>query len=95
MIAGFGIVAFRDPNGIRPLGYGVRAAGEPVNGIISPQNDGKQKTGLDYVFSSESVVSDALGFSDWVDVKPGECIIVTRHSVSRRQVAEPATFAPG
>ncbi|TIC18292.1 hypothetical protein E3Q15_00170 [Wallemia mellicola] len=93
MIAGFGIVAFRDPNGIRPLGYGVRAAGEPVNGIISPQGD-KQKTGLDYVFSSESVVSDALGFSDWVDVKPGECMIVTRHSVARRQVAEPAVFAP-
>ncbi|TIA91229.1 hypothetical protein E3P99_01191 [Wallemia hederae] len=93
MIAGFGIVAFRDPNGIRPLGYGVRAAGEPVDGVKSPQGD-KQKTGLDFVFSSESVVSDALGFTDWVDVKPGECMIVTRHSVSRRQVAEPAVFAP-
>ncbi|TIB70058.1 hypothetical protein E3P77_00012 [Wallemia ichthyophaga] len=93
MIAGFGIVAFRDPNGIRPLGYGVRAAGEPVDGMKSPQGD-KQKTGLDYVFASESVVCDALGFTDWVDVKPGECMIVTRHSVSRRQVAEPATFAP-
>lgn len=55
MLAGFGIIAFRDPNGIRPLGMGVRNAA----------------TGTDYLFASESVVADASGFSDWQDVKPG------------------------
>ncbi|KAJ3760343.1 phosphoribosyltransferase-like protein [Lentinula raphanica] len=90
MLAGFGIIAFRDPNGIRPVGMATR----------------KTETGNDYLFASESVVADASGFTDWDDVKPGshhlrsnilllgEAIIITRSSVSRRQVVEPATFAP-
>ncbi|GBE81742.1 Amidophosphoribosyltransferase [Sparassis crispa] len=81
MLAGFGIIAFRDPNGIRPVGMGSRKAlgGGP---------------GKDYLFASESVVADASGFGDWEDVRPGEAIIITRSSVSRRQVGQPATFAP-
>jgi amidophosphoribosyltransferase len=55
MLAGFGIMAFRDPNGIRPVGMAVRKSG----------------TGKDYLFSSESVVADAGGFSEWQDVRPG------------------------
>ncbi|KAJ7905806.1 phosphoribosyltransferase-like protein [Mycena olivaceomarginata] len=78
MLAGFGIMAFRDPNGIRPVGMAVRKSG----------------TGKDYLFSSESVVADAGGFSEWQDVRPGEAIIITRSRVSRRQVAPSATFAP-
>jgi len=78
MLAGFGIIAFRDPNGIRPVGMGVRKSG----------------SGRDYLFSSESVVADASGFGDWEDVKPGEAVIITRSGVSRRQVSDPATFAP-
>ncbi|KAF7974832.1 hypothetical protein HWV62_11197 [Athelia sp. TMB] len=79
MLAGFGIIAFRDPNGIRPVGMAVRKSG----------------TGHDYLFSSESVVADASGFGDWEDVKPGEAVIITRAGgISRRQVSEPATFAP-
>ncbi|KAJ6597197.1 phosphoribosyltransferase-like protein [Mycena vulgaris] len=78
MLAGFGIMAFRDPNGIRPVGMAVRKSG----------------SGNDYLFSSESVVADAGGFGDWQDVRPGEAIIITRNGVSRRQVAPPATFAP-
>lgn len=57
MLAGFGIIAFRDPNGIRPVGMGVRKSATG--------------TGKDYLFASESVVADASGFSEWVDVKPG------------------------
>lgn len=56
MLAGFGIIAFRDPNGIRPLGMATR---KTASG------------GVDYLFSSESVVADACGFTDWEDVKPG------------------------
>lgn len=95
MIAGFGIIAFRDPNGIRPVGMASR----------------KAATGKDWLFASESIVADAGGFSDWHDVKPGtfvnppllssdtnppigEAIIITRSGISRRVVAEPATFAP-
>ncbi|OSD08306.1 Amidophosphoribosyltransferase [Trametes coccinea BRFM310] len=81
MLAGFGIIAFRDPNGIRPLGMGWRKA---LGG----------GAGKDWLFASESVVADASGFVEWEDVKPGEAIIITRNGVSRRQVSQPATFAP-
>lgn len=62
MLAGFGIIAFRDPNGIRPLGMGSRRAGSGGSG---------GKEGKDWLFASESVVADAGGFGDWEDVKPG------------------------
>ncbi|KAG2135078.1 phosphoribosyltransferase-like protein [Suillus cothurnatus] len=78
MIAGFGIIAFRDPNGIRPVGMASR----------------RTNTGRDYLFASESIVADALGFSEWEDVKPGEAVIITRSGVSKKQVAAHATFAP-
>ncbi|KAH8117171.1 amidophosphoribosyltransferase [Phellopilus nigrolimitatus] len=78
MLAGFGIIAFRDPNGIRPLGMAHR----------------KVPNGLDYMFASESVVADASGFINWEDVKPGEAVIITRSNISRRQVGIAATFAP-
>ncbi|KAG1897484.1 phosphoribosyltransferase-like protein [Suillus fuscotomentosus] len=78
MLAGFGVIAFRDPNGIRPVGMASR----------------KTDTGRDYLFASESIVADALGFSGWEDVKPGEAVIITRSGVSRKQVGAHATFAP-
>ena len=55
MLAGFGIIAFRDPNGIRPLGMATR----------------RTDTDNDYIMASESVVADACGFSGWEDIKPG------------------------
>lgn len=58
LLAGFGIIAFRDPHGIRPLGLASRKS--------ASASDGK-----DYMFSSESVVADAGGFSGWEDVNPG------------------------
>lgn len=57
MLAGFGIIAFRDPNGIRPLGIAER------KGI---------RGGTDYLAASESVVAQGLGFGEWSDVAPGE-----------------------
>jgi len=79
MLAGFGIITFRDPNGIRPVGVAVRHL---KNGT------------KDYMVASESVVADAAGFSNWEDVQPGEAIIITRTSMKRRQVAPPAVFSP-
>ena len=58
MLAGFGIIAFRDPNGIRPLGIATRKGA---------------RGGLDYLAASESVVAQGLGFGEWNDVAPGEC----------------------
>ncbi|WVO17844.1 amidophosphoribosyltransferase [Cryptococcus depauperatus] len=79
MIAGFGLVVFRDPNGIRPAGIATRKGA---------------RGGLDYLVASENVVAQGLGFSQWEDVKAGEAIIITREKITRRQVAEPQVFSP-
>ncbi|OWZ54806.1 amidophosphoribosyltransferase [Cryptococcus neoformans] len=79
MIAGFGLVVFRDPNGIRPVGIATRQGA---------------RGGLDYLVASENIVAQGLGFDDWQDVKAGEAIIITREKISHRQVAEPQVFSP-
>ncbi len=60
LIIGYGIVAFRDPNGIRPLMIGKRATAQ----------------GDEYVVASESVAIDALGFEHLRDVEPGEAVFI-------------------
>jgi amidophosphoribosyltransferase len=80
MIAGFGIIGFRDPNGIRPIIYGRRKS--------------ETAEGFDYMFASESVVLDALGFTDHVDVGPGEAVIITRESLTKRTLVQDLAFSP-
>ncbi|EPQ30506.1 uncharacterized protein PFL1_02032 [Pseudozyma flocculosa PF-1] len=95
MLAGFGIIAFRDPNGIRPLGMCSRPALGAGSSDVPIEGHGK-----DYCFTSESVVSDALGFENFEDIAAGEAVIITKHAVSRRlltpKAADPQayTFAP-
>ncbi|GAA3536006.1 amidophosphoribosyltransferase [Zobellella aerophila] len=62
VIIGHGMLAFRDPNGIRPLVLGERVA-----------EDGKKE----YMVASESVALDAVGFSLIRDIAPGEAVYMT------------------
>jgi amidophosphoribosyltransferase len=60
LVVGHGIVAFRDPNGIRPLVLGKREV------------DGAE----DYMVASESVALDVLQYERMRDLKPGETIYI-------------------
>ena len=76
-IIGQGLVAFRDPNGIRPLALGKRIT----------------EMGEEYMVASESVALDAVGFTFIRDVAPGECVYITeKGELHTQQCAEvPAT----
>lgn len=69
MLVNHGMVAFRDPYGIRPLVIGYRdSAG-----------------GRDYLVASESVALDVVGFTLIDDVAPGEAVFVDADGVLHRQ----------
>lgn len=79
MIARVGIVAFRDPNGIRPLVYGQR----------------ETAAGVEYMIASESVALDVSGFQLIRDVAPGEAIIIDEAgNLHTRQCADKPTLNP-
>ncbi len=79
LIAGFGILAFRDPHGIRPLIYGRRSTAN----------------GTEVMFASESVALDAADFELVRDLHPGEAIYVDAEGkVHARQCAEQPEHTP-
>ncbi len=79
MIIGYGIVAFRDPHGIRPAVLGVR----------------ETERGVERMVASESVALDALGFDVEHDLRPGEAVFIdTGGAVHSRESAEPAGYSP-
>ena len=60
MVAGHGMLAFRDPHGVRPL-------------IVGRADTEK---GVEFLVASESVTLDTLNFKVMRDVAPGEAILV-------------------
>jgi len=73
IIADYGILAFRDPYGIRPLCLGKRD-----NGGIMPE----------YVVASESVAIQTLGYEFLGDIQPGEVVFIDmKRQMHRKQVA--------
>ncbi|WP_310448408.1 amidophosphoribosyltransferase [Thiobacillus sp.] len=81
-IAGHGLLAFRDPFGIRPLVIGIN----------------EQVTPHEYIVASESVAIDALGFRLLRDVAPGEAVFIDyqrqmhSHQCSDKPVLNPCIF---
>jgi len=80
LITGHGLLAFRDPNGIRPLVFGERLA---ANG------------GTEYMVASESVALTGSGFTIIRDVKPGEAIFIDLdHNLHTYQCVEQQEYTP-
>ncbi len=78
-IIGNGMLAFRDPFGIRPLALGKR----------------KSELGDEYMVASESVALDAVGFQFIRDVAPGEAIYITEAGeLFSKQCADNPVHAP-
>jgi len=79
LVLGLGLVAFRDPHGIRPLVLGRREHGGTN----------------EYAIASESVALDMLGFTRLRDLQPGEAVVITANGeVHARQCAPKAAHAP-
>ena len=79
MIIGYGVVGFRDPNGIRPLCFGKRETAD----------------GPEYMLASESVALRVLGFELVRDVDPGEAIYIQSNGkVHSRQCAKNVAYHP-
>lgn len=69
MITGYGILAFRDPLGIRPACFGKR----------------ETEQGTEYMVASESVALQALGFTLVRDIEPGEAIYIENNGTLHTQ----------
>lgn len=79
MVVGKGILGIRDPNGIRPLAYGIR----------------ETEQGIDYMIASESVALQAQGFELVRDLDPGEAIFISEDGeFFYKQCATDARLSP-
>jgi len=79
MIAGYGLLAFRDPYGIRPLVIG----------------SAETEHGTEYLVASESVALDTLGFKYLRDIEPGEAVFIDfEGNIHFRQCAEKHSLNP-
>ncbi|HMV20036.1 MAG TPA: amidophosphoribosyltransferase [Rhodocyclaceae bacterium] len=79
LIAGYGLLAFRDPYGIRPLVYGKN----------------ETEAGPEFLIASESVALDTLGFEMVRDIEPGEAVFIDlNHNLHSRQCAQQPIYSP-
>ncbi|KAF4548027.1 Amidophosphoribosyltransferase-like protein [Elsinoe fawcettii] len=84
MLAGFGLIGFRDPHGIRPMVIG------------SKKSD--SGSGMDYMMASESVALSQCGYADIKDIRPGQAVIIEKgkepvfHDVAKEENYAPDMF---
>ncbi len=70
LVAGFGLVAFRDPFGLRPLVMGQRR-----------EDTGKTS----YALASENTALSFLGYDEFEDIRPGEIVAINMEGTVERK----------
>jgi len=78
IIADKGLVAFRDPHGIRPLVWGQR----------------KTSFKTEHIFASETTMFNILGFNRERDLEPGEVVFVDLKGEVKSQIVKQKEFSP-
>ena len=79
LVANYGLFAFRDPFGIRPLVLGSRTS----------------EAGIEYIVASESVAFDTLGYQIERDLQPGEAVFIDNDGkLYSRQCADQFDLTP-
>ena len=79
MLMGYGVLGFRDPNGIRPICCGKKETPE----------------GTEYMIASEDVALNALGFDLLGDIQPGEAVFIEeKGGLFRQQCCDETALRP-
>jgi amidophosphoribosyltransferase len=79
LIAGYGLLAFRDPYGIRPLSLGKQETAQ----------------GVEWIVASESVAIEGIGFEFVRNLAPGEAVFIDLEgNISSQQCADNASLYP-
>ncbi len=78
IIAGHGVLAFRDPHAFRPLVLGIR------EDEIQPE----------YIVASETVAVGTLGYKVVSDIQPGEAVFIDLQRKVHRQICGPQRPSP-
>lgn len=91
ILANHGLIAFKDPNALRPLVWGRRKLTEEELKFST------SKTGFAYAVASESNALNFLGYEDIVELVPGEILYISKegkifNKILSENIARPCMF---
>ena len=96
IVNNIGMIAFRDPHGIRPLSFGIRKNKWNITtlggtGLYGSKNASGEN---DYIFASENIAIDKT-YKSVRNVLPGECIFInSKYEMYNKKLIDTAILSP-